>query len=81
MSDIADDVASIAGSVAETTPGSARKKRRRSDAGEGNSTYIDNLRQEKEQLTLDKIVEFLTGKPETADLVLFQLESGKHVCE
>ena len=53
--------------------GGAATNRRTADTED----YVGNLRAEREQLTLDKITQYLEGKPEVADLVLFQLETGK----
>lgn len=72
---------SVAGSVADTrhatTPQSGRKKKRNTIDEAAESNYLDGLRAAKEQKTLDRITELLTGRAEVADLVLFQLESGK----
>ena len=63
-----------AGSASESLIGTPRLKRKRN---KGEEKILESLRAAKEQKTLDSIVALLAGKPETADLVLFQLEAGK----
>ena len=63
------------GSATEFTPRLNRKRNRGEDNAD--QQYMESLRAAKEQKTLDSITAFLTGKPEAADLVLFQLEAGK----
>ena len=66
---------------ASSIGGSAQKLKRSRRSGSfeetADETYMESLRNAKMQRTLDNISAFLTDKPDVADLVLFQLESGK----
>ena len=74
MSDLESVIGGSPGSATEFTPRPNRKRKGEDDA---DHHYMESLRAAKEQKTLDSITALLTGKPETADLVLFQLEAGK----
>ena len=75
MSDLESVFGGSPGSATEFTPRLNRKRNKGED--DADQHYMESLRAAKEQKTLDSIAALLIGKPETADLVLFQLEAGK----
>ena len=75
MSDLESVIGGSPGSATEFTPRPNRKRNKGED--DADQHYMESLRAAKEQKTLDSIAALLIGKPETADLVLFQLEAGK----